>query len=103
MIVARWSIDARFGHKQAVIDSMIKWQTEIDSTIRWKAVHLITGSVGVHESTVQSEVVLNELSELSTSWNKLTTNRSAQEMEQGAGALHCVRHAALENLSRADG
>jgi hypothetical protein len=73
MIVARWSIDARFGHKQKVIDSMITWQKEIGSTIGWTDVRLVTGSVGAHESTVQSEVVLKDLAELSASWDKLAT------------------------------
>jgi hypothetical protein len=29
MFVARWQIDARFGHKQAVIDLMRHWLKEI--------------------------------------------------------------------------
>lgn len=71
MILARWSIDARFGHKQTVIDSMMQWQKEIGSTIGWSNLRLITGSVGARESTVQSEVVLTDLAELSACWDKL--------------------------------
>lgn len=73
MIIARWSIDARFGHKQAVIDSMLKWHREIGSTIGWTDVRLLTGSVGVPESTVQAEVRLKDLAELNASWDKLAT------------------------------
>lgn len=75
MIVARWSIDARFGHKQSVIDSLKKWLKEIGSQIGWTEdkVRLLTGSVGALESTVQSEVVLKDLAELSASWEKLAT------------------------------
>src|SRR5260370_725307 len=29
MFVARWQIDARFGHKQAVIDLLQKWEREV--------------------------------------------------------------------------
>ena len=52
MILARWSIDARFGYKQAVIDSMKEWQRNIGPQVGWTAdrVRLLTGSVGAHES-----------------------------------------------------
>lgn len=73
MIAARWSIDARFGYKQVVIDSMIKWQKEIGSTIGWTDMRLLTGSVGARESTVQSEVLLKDIGELNASWEKLAT------------------------------
>lgn len=74
MIVARWSIDARFGHKQVVIDSLIKWQKEIGSAIGWNDVRLLTGSVGAPESTVQTEVCLKDLAELNASWDRLAGN-----------------------------
>lgn len=75
MIVARWSIDARFGHKQSVIDSMNTWMTEVGSQIGWTKEHtrLLTGSVGTLESTVQTEVVLKDLAELGAAWDKLAT------------------------------
>ena len=73
MIGARWSIEARFGHKQTVIDSMIQWQKEIGSAIGWTDVRLLTGSIGAREATVQSEVILKDLGELSASWDKLAT------------------------------
>lgn len=73
MIVARWSIDARFGYKQAVIDAMTKWQKEIGDTIGWTEVRLLTGSIGARESTVQSEVYLKDLAELNAAWDKLAT------------------------------
>lgn len=73
MIVARWSIDARFGQKQIVIDSLKKWHKEIGVQIGWSEdkVRILTGSVGALESTVQSEIVLKDLAELSASWDKL--------------------------------
>ncbi|MGM0576466.1 MAG: hypothetical protein ACQEXJ_12115 [Myxococcota bacterium] len=75
MIVARWQIDARFGHKQKVIDSMKRWHEEVGTTIGWTAdkVRMTTGSVGALESTVQVEVTLEDLSELDRSWKKLAT------------------------------
>ncbi|QAU33686.1 hypothetical protein [Janthinobacterium sp. 17J80-10] len=79
MILARWSIDARFGHKQTVIDFMVKWQKEIGSAIGWTEARILTGSVGAKESTVQAEILLKDLGELSASWDKLATNEAHKQ------------------------
>lgn len=73
MIIARWQIDARFGHKQAVLDSMGQWYESIGTKIGWSPdrVRILTGSVGARESTVITEVELDSLSDLDESWNKL--------------------------------
>jgi len=75
MMIARWSVDARFGHKPVVIDSMKKWQDEIGKQIGWTPdkTRLYTGSIGIHESLVQSEVVIADLAELNRAWEKLAT------------------------------
>lgn len=36
MIIAPWRIDARFGHKQTVVDSLTTWCRGIASQIGWK-------------------------------------------------------------------
>ena len=73
MIIARWHIDARFGYKQRVIESLKSWSRDIASQIGWTAdrVRVVTGSVGALESTIEFEVRLEDLAELNTSWNKL--------------------------------
>lgn len=75
MIVARWHIDARFGHKQTVLDSLKAWCETIGTQIGWTEdkVRITTGSVGALESTVELEVTLEDLSELNESWSKLGT------------------------------
>ncbi len=75
MIVARWQIDARFGHKAEVITSMRRWLEEIGSQVGWKPdnTRLLTGSVGVAESTVITEVEFNSLADLSKAWDRLAT------------------------------
>jgi hypothetical protein len=81
MILARWSIDARFGYKQTVIDTMRQWQQEIGPQVGWTAdkARLLTGSVGAHESLVVAELVLNDLAELNASWDKLATIEAHRE------------------------
>ena len=73
MIIARWHIDARFGHKQTVIDSLKKWSRDIASQIGWTKdkVRIATGSIGALESTVELDVLVQDLAQLDASWNKL--------------------------------
>jgi hypothetical protein len=73
MMVARWSIDARFGDKQAVVDLMQRWLSEIGPKAGVKAdrTRLLTGSVGALEATVQSEHVIEDLTELNRIWDQL--------------------------------
>jgi hypothetical protein len=75
MMIARWHIDARFGHKQDVVDSLKKWAAEVGSQIGWTAdkTRIVTGSVGALESTVEIEVKITDLAELNAAWAKLGT------------------------------
>ena len=75
MMVARWSIDAKFGYKQNVIELMQRWAREIGSQAGLTAdkLRLITGSVGALESTIQSEVIVKDLAELDQIWTRLGT------------------------------
>lgn len=73
MLIARWSINARFGHKQAVIDAMQRWLREIAPQvgITPEGTRLLTGSIGTLEATVQSEHEIDSLGQLQEIWDKL--------------------------------
>ena len=75
MMIARWSLDARFGHKQEVIASLKKWNETFGKEIGWTAANtrILSGSVGVAESKVISEIVIDDLAALNASWQKLAT------------------------------
>ena len=75
MMIARWHIDARFGHKQTVIESVQRWGRDIGEQIGWGAdkVRITTGSIGALESTVEVEVTVRDLAELDAAWAKLAT------------------------------
>jgi len=75
MMVARWSISARFGYKQNVIDLMQRWMKEIAPQVGLSAekTRLLTGSIGALEATVQSEHLVKDLDELNRAWDKLAT------------------------------
>jgi hypothetical protein len=81
MIIARWNIDARFGHKPIVIDLIKKWHKDIGVQIGWTEdkVTILTGSIGAAESSIQVEILLKDLSELNTSWEKLATIESHKQ------------------------
>ena len=73
MMIARWHLDARFGHKQTVIDALKTWAHEFGGQIGWSPdkVRIATGSVGAPESTVELEVSVRDLGELNDAWAKL--------------------------------
>ena len=63
MMIARWHIDARFGHKQTVIDSLKTWSRDIASQIGWTndKLRIASGSIGALESTVEMDVLVQDL------------------------------------------
>ncbi|MBI3284237.1 MAG: hypothetical protein HYZ65_05205 [Burkholderiales bacterium] len=73
MMIARWSIEAKFGHKPEVLDQMRHWMSEIGAQVGWTPdrVRLLNGSIGALESTVQSEIRIKDLAELGAAWDKL--------------------------------
>jgi hypothetical protein len=73
MLIARWQIDARFGHKQTVIDKLGTWAREIAPKIGWSPDkgRMLTGSIGAREATVIHEWMVGDLAELEKSWAAL--------------------------------
>lgn len=84
MIIARWHIDARFGQKPAVIDAVKTWCKAIGSQIGWteERLRITTGAIGALESTVELEVLLDDMIELEASWNKLGSIAAHKEWGQ---------------------
>lgn len=81
MIIARWHIDARFGHKQNVLDALKTWSRDIAGQIGWTKdkIRIATGSIGALESTIELDVLVQNLAELDASWNKLGSIPSHKE------------------------
>jgi hypothetical protein len=72
-MIARWSIVAKFGYKQNVIDLMQRWLRDIGPKAGFGTdkARLLTGSIGALESTVQSEHEVKDLAELDQIWGRL--------------------------------
>lgn len=75
MMLARWSIDARFGYKPNVIELMQRWLRDIAPQVGVTAerTRLVTGSIGAKEATIQTEHQIEDLAELNRIWDKLAT------------------------------
>lgn len=71
MMIARWQIDARFGHKQEVIEKMQAWVKEFAPQLGLQNGRLLTGSIGALEATVVHEWEVANLGELDRVWDKL--------------------------------
>ncbi len=66
MFIARWQIDARFGHKSSVIALMRKWEAEVGSQVGLPEMEfgLLTGSIGAREATVEASHKVASLAQL---------------------------------------
>ncbi len=79
MLIATWQIDARFGHKQQVIDKMKEWEEKIGKPAGMKTGRLLTGSIGALEATVMHEWEVENLTEIEKVWSKLATHPDHQQ------------------------
>jgi len=66
MFVARWQIDAKFGHKQKVLELMQRWDEEIGRPAGTAAMgfEILTGSIGAREATVETSHKVETLAQL---------------------------------------
>ncbi|RWM25330.1 hypothetical protein [Mesorhizobium sp.] len=73
MFSARWQIDAKFGHKQTVLEMMRRWEREIGSQagIADLGFQIMTGSIGAREATVESHHQVQSLAQLEEFFAKI--------------------------------
>ncbi|WP_378944723.1 hypothetical protein [Mesorhizobium sp. ANAO-SY3R2] len=74
MFVARWKIDARFGHKQSAIGLMRQWEREIgpQAGADKMAMQILTGSIGAKEATIEVNHQVESLAQLEEFFAKLS-------------------------------
>lgn len=73
MMIARWTVDARFGCKQAALTLMQRWWKDIAPQIGWSQAQarILSASLGAPESTIQVEVEIADLVALDDAWTRL--------------------------------
>jgi len=87
MLIARFQIEARFGHKQRVIEHLNRWFEEVGSQagLSPNRVRRMTGSIGACESMMVMEVEVDSLADLQAAWDKMNSlpahAKLAQELE----------------------
>ena len=66
MLIARWQIDARFGHKQTVVDLLRKWEREVGTKAGTDKMDfkILTGSIGAREATVEANHTVESIAQL---------------------------------------
>lgn len=74
-MIARWHVQARFGHKLAAIALMRRWWCDIAPQIGWtpEQVRILSGAVGERESAIDVEVEIADLASLDAAWARLAT------------------------------
>ena len=70
MILARWSLTARFNHRDECMTLLRKWEVDVGQRIGWRpgAVRIATGLVGSGDTDVEFEVRMDSLSDLESAW-----------------------------------
>jgi hypothetical protein len=88
MFVARWIIDAKFGHKDDVRALCKRWNDEVGKPAGMMKTggRMLTGSVGAPESRFEMEVLFASLAELEKTWAEMGKNpahaKFSKELEQ---------------------
>ena len=111
MLIARWQIDARFGHKQKVIDSIVQWTREIAPQVGLLKGRMLSGSIGALEATVEHNWEVEDLAELERAWassgpsrptsNGARTSSQTSSRELRAGASFAWFDAGLNRAAGA--
>lgn len=74
-MIARWQFTARFGRKQEAIDLIKEWNDQIgaQTNIDMSKSRLTSGSVGVSEGLVESEIEIEDLADLDAFFSKIAS------------------------------
>jgi hypothetical protein len=81
MFVARWQIDARFGHKQTVIDLLRKWEREVGTKAGTDRMDfkILTGSIGAREATVEANHAVESMAQLEQFFTAIGNNEAHRQ------------------------
>lgn len=73
MFIARWIVDAKFGHKDQVRSLCNRWQEEVGERVGMKRsrTRVLTGSIGVAESRFEFETQFESLADIEKSWTEM--------------------------------
>jgi len=101
MMIARWQIDARFGHKQEVIARLRNWARDIppQAGLNEEKGRLLSGSVGALEATVEHNWEVADLA-ARPRLGEARDARRPRAVGQRSRALCRVGNVAMDDLPR---
>ena len=75
MMIARWHVHAKFGHKSEVIKLMKEWDREVavQTNIDVDKARYLSGNVGTKEAEIQTEFEIEGLGELDDFFKKIAS------------------------------
>ena len=102
MFVARWQIDARFGHKQTVVDLLRKWEREIGAKAGTDKMDfkILTGAIGAREATVEANHAVESMAQLEQFFAAIGNNEAHRQWGRDLEP-HVVSGTAVWNIYRA--
>ena len=76
MYIARWLLTAQFGHKDAAIGLIRKWETDVGQRIGWRtgSIRVVSGMIGVPQAHIEFEVKVDSLNDLESAWADMGKN-----------------------------
>jgi hypothetical protein len=74
MFIARWTITAKFGHKDAALALCAKWHKEVGAQAGFKKTRVLTGSIGACESRIDIENEFASLADVEKAWSEMSKN-----------------------------
>ena len=75
MMIARWTCEAKFGHKNEALDLLNEWNEQIgaQTDIDMARSRTLSGSVGAKESIIENEMEISNLIELDAFFDKIAS------------------------------
>ncbi len=76
MYIARWLLTAHYGHKEATLALLRKWETDVGQRIGWRtgSIRVLAGAIGVAQSHIEFEVKVDSLNDLESAWADMAKN-----------------------------
>jgi hypothetical protein len=76
MYIARWLLTAHYGHKDATVELLRKWEGDVGQRIGWRAAsnRVLSGTIGVPQSHIEFEVRVDNLNDLESAWADMSKN-----------------------------
>lgn len=76
MYIARMQLTAQFGHLDACLEILRKWERDVGQRSGWRlsSTRLVVGQLGASQGSIEFEVRVDSLTDLESAWADLDKN-----------------------------